>query len=246
MFAVVVLFDFSAVFSSGMKFALGYYYLYFAISMEMFFLIFSGSAFGFTAVFILWFILPGLNELLDYWKSDWSKKRYEYLIGKVIEVLKFILESTLYTLFLHIFLENNKDRPALVCFMAFLWILIAVLRFNHRTNLPDVAHILVYVFGSAVLSVLNSVALATEVFLKAEKGERTVEDLRVIVLPLESLFLAFWLGLQVYAFCMEDKKITEQLSQLFQSCKKQLRCPTSSQQDQTPQAEAVEMETLST
>ncbi|KAJ8261449.1 hypothetical protein COCON_G00171720, partial [Conger conger] len=141
MFAVVVLFDLSAVFSSGIMFTSGYQYLYNTIFLEMFLLIFSGSTFGFTAVLILWFIIPRLYNLLDYWKSDWSKKRYGYLIGKVTEVLKYTLRSTIYILFLHIFLEKNKDHPALVCFMAFLWILTEVLRFNHRTNLPDVAHI---------------------------------------------------------------------------------------------------------
>ncbi|KAJ8261444.1 hypothetical protein COCON_G00171670, partial [Conger conger] len=101
MFAVVVFFDLSAVFSSGIMFTSGYQYLYNTIFTEMFLLIFSGSAFGFTGVLILWFIVPRLYNLLDYWKSDWSKKRYGYLIGKVIEVLKYTLRSSLCTLFLH-------------------------------------------------------------------------------------------------------------------------------------------------
>ncbi|KAJ8261434.1 hypothetical protein COCON_G00171570 [Conger conger] len=91
-----------------------------------------------------------------------------------------------------------------MCFYAFLYVLTATAAFQHNTDDYDdvewdVAHILVYVFGST-LSVINSVALATEVFLKAEKGERTVEDFWLIVLPFESLFLAFWVGLQMYAY----------------------------------------------
>ncbi|XP_061118727.1 uncharacterized protein LOC133141914 isoform X2 [Conger conger] len=80
MFVLVALFDFSAVFSSGIMLTSVYNFLYYAIQLEIFFLIFSGSTLGFTAVFILWFIRPGLYKLLDYWKSDLSKKRYESLL----------------------------------------------------------------------------------------------------------------------------------------------------------------------
>ncbi|XP_061116736.1 uncharacterized protein LOC133140657 [Conger conger] len=194
--------------NSGFMHSSGYEYQSILLQLEILFLLFTLSTFGFTAVFLLWMMIPSVRRTLSFWQSDLNRKKYGYFIEKVIEVLKDILRSIFYLLFLHILLEKDKQQRALVCLVAFLSILNAVVRFNHRINLPDIAHILVYVFGSAVLSVLNSVALATEVFLKA--------------------------GVQ-------DKKITEQLSQLFQSCKKQLRCPASSQQNQ----EAVEVDPLS-
>ena len=38
-------------------------------------------------------------------------------------------------------------------------------------------------------------------YLFTEKGERNLEDIWLIVLPFESLFLACYLGLLVYAQC---------------------------------------------
>ncbi|XP_035248184.1 uncharacterized protein LOC118213376 [Anguilla anguilla] len=233
MFAVVILFSLSAVFS-GLKFSSGYSYEYlsYVFSLEVFFIIFTRSAYGFTAVFLLWFVMPCLKNLLENWESDWCSERYAYLGEGVRLVLHYILYRTCYLLFLDIFSEKDKEHPALMCFFVFLCILTAILTFDHRSNLPGVLHILVYVFGSTVLSVLNSVALATELFLKARKGERTVEDLRVIVFPLESFFLACWLGLQVYAYCTQNKKMKEQLELMFRSCKTQAQSSTSSQQNQ--------------
>ncbi|KAJ8261452.1 hypothetical protein COCON_G00171750, partial [Conger conger] len=123
-----------------------------------------------------------------------------------------------------------------MCFLVFFLILLKTVDLQHRSDLPDVGHILVYVFGSAVLSVLNAVALATEVFLKAEKGQRTVEDLQVILLPLESFFLVCWIGLHEYAKCMQDTELRKQLSLIFLSCKKP---------DKSKTPEAVEMDPLS-
>ncbi|XP_035248188.1 uncharacterized protein LOC118213379 [Anguilla anguilla] len=239
MFALVLLYDLSAVCISGIKFSSEYKYLNYIIEAEFFFLIFVRSAYGFTAVFLLWFILPDLKKLLDYWKSDWCSKRYEYLGGKVLEVLKYIIDCTFYPLFLDFFSEKDKEHPALMCFVVFLFILNAILAFDHRSNLPGVPHILVFVFGSTVLSVLNSAALATEVFLKAEKGKRIVEDLRVFVLPLESFFLICWLVLQTYAYCMQDK-MRKQLRLIVQSCKTKGQSQTSSLQNRKPE-KAVKM-----
>ncbi|KAJ8287194.1 hypothetical protein GJAV_G00048740 [Gymnothorax javanicus] len=99
----------------------------------------------------------------------------------------------------------------------------------------------VYALGSVVLSIINAVTLATEVFLKAEKGERTVEDLQLIVLPFESFFLACWFGSQLFLYCMQEKEIIKDQLRLIDHCCKKGQSPTSSQQNQ----EAAEMESLS-
>ncbi|KAJ8287175.1 hypothetical protein GJAV_G00048520 [Gymnothorax javanicus] len=169
------------------------------MDFEIFFLIFTRSSFGFGAVFMVWFILPALDSALHSLRIEFFSQ--QYLWQKLFEVLQFILESAIYLLLLHFISDQDKEHPGIMCFTAFLYIMKAIMRFNHRSDLPAVPHILAYVFGSAGLSVLNSVALATEVFLKAEKGQRTVEDLRVVILLIESLFLACWLCLQTYAFC---------------------------------------------
>ncbi|KAI5108453.1 hypothetical protein C0J45_2047 [Silurus meridionalis] len=62
----------------------------------------------------------------------------------------------------------------------------------------EVFHIMVYMFGAVGLSAVNAIVLATELILKAGKGARTIEDLRVIVLPFETVFVFAWLTLQIY------------------------------------------------
>ncbi|KAL7876949.1 hypothetical protein SRHO_G00035920 [Serrasalmus rhombeus] len=74
--------------------------------------------------------------------------------------------------YVHEYMDNNKGRG-------------------------DIPHILIYMFGAVGLNVVNSITLMTELSLKAGQGERTVEDLRVIVLPFETIFVFGWLALQV-------------------------------------------------
>ncbi|KAJ8261453.1 hypothetical protein COCON_G00171760 [Conger conger] len=109
MFVLVALFDFSAVFSSGIMLTSVYNFLYYAIQLEIFFLIFSGSTLGFTAVFIHWFIVPRLHNLLDYWKSDWSKKRYgcKYNLlyyGAILRLIKGLFCSCVLSVSLSLFI----------------------------------------------------------------------------------------------------------------------------------------------
>lgn len=53
-------------------------------------------------------------------------------------------------------------------------------------------------FGAVGLSTVNAIALTTELILKAGNGARTIGDLRVIVLSLETVFISAWLALQTY------------------------------------------------
>ncbi|KAJ8338624.1 hypothetical protein SKAU_G00354100 [Synaphobranchus kaupii] len=59
-----------------------------------------------------------------------------------------------------------------MCLFAFLYIL--AMDIKHNCDLPDVPHMLVYFFGTAVLSVVNSVALATELILKAGEYRKNI------------------------------------------------------------------------
>ncbi|KAJ8287182.1 hypothetical protein GJAV_G00048610 [Gymnothorax javanicus] len=219
----------SAVGMSGLGISSGSAHIEWVIDYEVLFLVFTRSTSSFTAVFLIWFIEPGVRYTLMSWLNDLRGSRYAYLWHKSLETLKFILVCAIYLLLLALMLDKDKEFPGIMCFIVFLYIIKAIMKFNYRSDLPDVPHILVYVFGSAGLSFLNSVALAMEVFLKAEKGQRIVEDLRMVILLLESLFLACWLALQIYAFCKEDKVLTEQLKLLFPCCKKQGQSPASQQ-----------------
>ncbi|KAJ8287167.1 hypothetical protein GJAV_G00048400 [Gymnothorax javanicus] len=228
-FGMILIFALSAVCSSGLMFSSGYADVNDLIDYEVFFLIFTRSVYGFTAVFLFWFMVPLLINALRDLKSDLRGSKYQHLWDKSLEGPLFILRCAVYLLALGFLSEKNKEHPGIMCFMAFLYVIKAIMKFNHRSDLPDLPHILVYVFVSTGLSVLNSVALATEVFLKAEKGQRTVEDLRMVVLLLESSFLACWLALQIYAFCKEDTILKQQLLLLFPCCQKQDQAATPQQ-----------------
>ncbi|KAJ8287161.1 hypothetical protein GJAV_G00048320 [Gymnothorax javanicus] len=204
---------------------------------EVFFLVFTRSTFGFAAVFLFLIFATDLDDILKKWQSNLMNNKYGYLWDKSLKVLNFILQCAIFLLSLAVTSDKDKEYPGIMCFTAFLFIIEAIMELDHRSDLPAVPHILIYVFGSTGLSVLNSVALATEVFLKAEKGQRTVEDLRVVTLLLESLFLSFWLGLQIYAFCKEDKKLKQQLQLLFPCCKKQEQAATSQENQRSDEEE---------
>ncbi|XP_016091388.1 uncharacterized protein [Sinocyclocheilus grahami] len=59
---------------------------------------------------------------------------------------------------------------------------------------------IMYMFGAVGLVLLNSVTLTAELILKARNGERVMRDMRVIVFPSESVFVLYWLILQMHAF----------------------------------------------
>ncbi|XP_046732688.1 uncharacterized protein LOC124403113 isoform X3 [Silurus meridionalis] len=95
-------------------------------------------------------------------------------------------------------LLRSQDRGGFLALMPLLHVLAATCLFKHPKHLPDLLHIMVYMFGAVGLSTINSIVLATELILKEGKGVRNIEDLCTIVLPLETLFVSAWLILQIY------------------------------------------------
>ncbi|GAA6074876.1 uncharacterized protein LOC113655246 isoform X1, partial [Tachysurus ichikawai] len=96
-------------------------------------------------------------------------------------------------------LEHKKDRAGYVALVILLHVLAATSLFKHPTHLPEFLHVMIFMFGSVGLVVVNSLVLVVELFQKSGKGARTVEDLRVIVLPFETAFVLAWLALQIYS-----------------------------------------------
>ncbi|MBN3317045.1 BTNL1 protein, partial [Atractosteus spatula] len=60
------------------------------------------------------------------------------------------------------------------------------------------AQVGLYVLGSSVLPAVSAIALTAELILKAEKGRRTLTDLRLVVLPCQILLVVCWLVLLMY------------------------------------------------
>ncbi|XP_072534730.1 uncharacterized protein [Salminus brasiliensis] len=97
---------------------------------------------------------------------------------------------------------NKKDGKGYMALTALLHVSAATSLFKHPDDLPNIPHCVIYIFGAVGLNTVNSIALVLELCLKAGSGARTVEDLRVIVLPSETLFIAGWLVLQIYGVCV--------------------------------------------
>ncbi|XP_046721754.1 uncharacterized protein LOC124396631 isoform X1 [Silurus meridionalis] len=106
--------------------------------------------------------------------------------------------------------REEKDAAGYVTLLVFIHILAATCLYKHPSYLPNLLHIMVYMFGAVGLSSVNAIALASELILKAETGARTIGDLRVIVFSLETVFLSTWLTLQIYSAWMSFKDRTKQ------------------------------------
>uniref|UniRef100_A0A8C1LQU7 Ig-like domain-containing protein n=1 Tax=Cyprinus carpio TaxID=7962 RepID=A0A8C1LQU7_CYPCA len=135
--------------------------------------------------------------------SDW--------IGKVIRlVIMLVVNAALFPLLFLYFktLENEKDRFALVC-MVGLFQVLSMIRFSYDyLDFPRV-HIL-YLFGAVVLVLVNSTVLMTELILQAVNGERTVEDLRMVIFPSECLFILIGMAVEILTFL---RSINKQIKQ---------------------------------
>ncbi|XP_058262128.1 uncharacterized protein LOC131363523 [Hemibagrus wyckioides] len=134
-----------------------------------------------------------------------------------------------------------KERDALVCVTVFLQILsmIALFMFmnydSDERNKPrnpgthhSLPHLVVFMFGTVGVVLVNTVVLLVELTLKARNGERTV-DLRLILLPTESVFAVCYLALQISTFWKKNReRLANGIKKLQQSC-----VCTNSQRDST-------------
>ncbi|KAJ8287176.1 hypothetical protein GJAV_G00048530 [Gymnothorax javanicus] len=115
-FAIIAFCALSAVGSSGLGISSGYTHINWLTDYEAFFLVFTCSTFGFTAVFLIWFIVPGLRRSLVHWQNDLRGSRYAHLLQKSLETLKLILECAIYLLLLALILDKDKGMEFGFCF----------------------------------------------------------------------------------------------------------------------------------
>ncbi|XP_046718466.1 uncharacterized protein LOC124394364 [Silurus meridionalis] len=134
--------------------------------------------------------------------SQWRK--IGYLCCTLIAALLFTTNGMMSFYYAYIILQI-KELAGFLALIPLLSVLPPICLFKHPKHLPEVFHIMVYMFGAVGLSAVNAIVLATELILKAGKGARTIEDLRVIVLPLETVFVFAWLTLQIYDAWMKYK-----------------------------------------
>ncbi|KAK3559671.1 hypothetical protein QTP86_013920, partial [Hemibagrus guttatus] len=75
------------------------------------------------------------------------------------------------------------------------------------------SHLVVFMIGTVVVVFVNAVALFAELILKARNGERTV-DLRVILVPAESVFVACYLALQISSYLKIPQTQTQKIAKV--------------------------------
>ncbi|XP_017319044.2 uncharacterized protein LOC108263096 isoform X1 [Ictalurus punctatus] len=127
--------------------------------------------------------------------SHWRKKGY--LFCGVIVAFLITVHGIVYFSCIYIMTEH-KERAGYLALTPLIHVLAAACLFKHPKRLPGYFQTMVYMFGAVGLSTVNAIALTTELILKAGNGARTIGDLRVIVLSLETVFISAWLALQTY------------------------------------------------
>ncbi|XP_035389208.1 uncharacterized protein LOC118242397 [Electrophorus electricus] len=149
----------------------------------------------------------------------------------VLCILEFL--STVISVYLHNeLLEGDKERVALTCATKYLHILSLTACFKYLDHLresnsintrtwlvwgsnsndteteqsPGQLYTIVYMLGAVGLICVNSISLIAELILKTRNGERTLTDLRVILLPSECVFAICCLALAISAFWRKEKE----------------------------------------
>ncbi|XP_048827845.1 uncharacterized protein LOC125705353 [Brienomyrus brachyistius] len=139
-----------------------------------------------------------------------EKKRLEgfyYFAQKILLGIFFLLHLILSFLYLSVILENDKGQPVKMFEFVFVYILTVTLlfRFWEREHLLAKPRKYVYFSGTFALPLLNSVALAVVLILKADTGKQPL-DLRLIVLISGSVFLFGWFVIEMIAYWLAKKE----------------------------------------
>ncbi|XP_042624628.1 uncharacterized protein LOC109104077 isoform X3 [Cyprinus carpio] len=113
-----------------------------------------------------------------------------YLVWVNVMVVTLIGHSAFIVYYLNKILEYTNERFGWIFVTVMLHVLTAISPTRFSRKVPDVIYTTLFMYGVAGLPVVNSVSLATELILQVYKGERTVDDLRVIVLAFESIMPA--------------------------------------------------------
>ncbi|XP_053476307.1 uncharacterized protein LOC128605161 isoform X2 [Ictalurus furcatus] len=157
-------------------------------------ILFEGVMFIFA-----WLVLICLLRCYQRPRQERSShcRKKGYLFCGVVVAFLITVHGIVYFSCIYIMTEH-KERAGYLALTPLIHVLAATCLFKHPKRLPGYFHIMVYMFGAVGLSAVNAIALTTELILKAGNGARTIGDLRVIVLSLETVFISAWLALQIY------------------------------------------------
>ncbi|XP_069037848.1 uncharacterized protein [Lepisosteus oculatus] len=143
----------------------------------------------------------------------------------------FILLFVLSLLYLDRVLDTLRGGPGLMCEVLFLWILAVGTVFIKEDKGLDDGLLWKFIFA---LPLLSSIALATDLILNTTKGYRAVKDLRLVVVPLESLYVICWVVCLMYNYYKDNEtEIQEKLQTLL---RKQERDSNAPEEERSPEA----------
>ncbi|XP_051745036.1 uncharacterized protein LOC127509871 isoform X19 [Ctenopharyngodon idella] len=187
-------------------------------------------------------IIAVLPLFLTVTRCDWDKSCGQKMgcslsVRRSVYLTLMLLVNAVLVYFYIIALENEKDRVGWACMIAFLQLLWAVIDFAWSFKYDFLRLVPVYVFGSVSVVLLNSVALMTELILKAVNGEGAVGDLRIVVFSSEFIFTLFLMVLLVFEPWIKP---------CLESCQKAIksrRTPAAGSQNQESQNAAASDET---
>ncbi|XP_048827212.1 uncharacterized protein LOC125704993 isoform X2 [Brienomyrus brachyistius] len=154
------------------------------------------------------FGLSSFKCIRDFlWHYKMFLEGFHYLAQKIFLGISFMVHLILSFLYLHLILENDKARPVKMCEFVFIYILTVTSSFRdwQRDKLFAKPRKYVYFSGVFALPLLNSVALAVALKLKADTGKQPL-DLRLIVLNSGSVFLFGWIVIQMSAYWLARKE----------------------------------------
>ncbi|XDV12351.1 hypothetical protein PO909_001048 [Leuciscus waleckii] len=164
------------------------------------------TRFASGAVFIIT-VLPILSGMY-YFCDGTMNRRIGLCLYKFTWLIMILMSGTMMYFYIML-LRNEKEGAGLVCVAGILHTL-WVLAFSevpvHYLTLD--LHKMLFLFGSAGLVLVNSIALMTEVIMNAVNGERLVGDLRVVLFPSEWLFTVSLLISSMFAHCEYELELT--------------------------------------
>nr|XP_023665904.1 uncharacterized protein LOC111842963 [Paramormyrops kingsleyae] len=195
------------------------YFLYDPVLFNMLFLVIHSQLFAWiNNTFKLEYTIPITVAALaicaciiikDYllYHEEKRLEGFYYFVQKILLGIFFMLHLIISFLYLSAILENDKGQPVKICEFVFVYILsvTTLFVFWERGHLIAKPRKYVYFSGAFFLPLLNSVALAVALKLKADTGKQPL-DLQLIVLISGSVFLFCWFVIQMSAYWLDKKE----------------------------------------